>query len=56
LALNGRADTHQTCPVLKVDRPCPRVAVRSQFDPIRTFGWSREILDFQNQREPIWPG
>jgi hypothetical protein len=24
LALNGRADTHQICPVLKVDRPCHR--------------------------------
>jgi len=27
MALNGRADTHQTCPVLKVDRPCHRAAV-----------------------------
>jgi hypothetical protein len=22
--VNGRADTHQICPVLKVDRPCHR--------------------------------
>jgi len=29
--VNGRADTHQICPVLKVDRPCHRAAVTSQF-------------------------
>jgi hypothetical protein len=35
LALNGRAGTHQICPLLKVDRPCHRAAVTSQFDPNR---------------------
>jgi len=29
--VNGRADTHQICLVLKVDRPCHRAAVTSQF-------------------------
>ena len=38
MALNGRADTHQICPVLKVDRPRHRAAVTSQFDPNRTLG------------------
>jgi len=33
MALNGRADAHQICPVLRVDRPCRRAAVTSQFDP-----------------------
>jgi hypothetical protein len=32
LALNGRAGSHQICPLLKVDRPCRRAAVTSQFD------------------------
>jgi hypothetical protein len=41
LALNGRADTHQTCPVLKVDRPCHRAAVTSQFDPTPTSAGSK---------------
>ena len=31
LALNGRADTHQICPLLKVNRPCHIAAVTSQF-------------------------
>jgi hypothetical protein len=35
-ALNGPADTHQICPMLKVDRPCHRAAVTSQFDPKAT--------------------
>src|SRR5262249_32123948 len=33
LALNGRAGSHQICPLLKVDRPCRRAAVSSHFDP-----------------------
>jgi hypothetical protein len=33
LALNGRGDTHQICPLLKVNRPCHLAAVTSQFDP-----------------------
>jgi hypothetical protein len=32
---HGCADTHQICPVLKVDRPCHRAAVTSHFDPSR---------------------
>ena len=36
VALNGRADTHQICPVLKVYRPCHCAAVTSQFDPEQT--------------------
>ena len=36
VALNGRADTHQICPMLKVDRPRHRAAVTSQFDPEAT--------------------
>jgi len=27
LALNGRGDTHQICPLLKVNRPCHPAAV-----------------------------
>ena len=30
LALNGRGDTHQRCPLLKVNRPCHLAAVTSQ--------------------------
>jgi hypothetical protein len=37
LALNGRADTHQICPVLKVDRPCHRAAATSQFAQLTSF-------------------
>jgi hypothetical protein len=33
MALNGRGDTHQICPLLKVNRPCNLAAVTSQFDP-----------------------
>jgi hypothetical protein len=33
VALNGRGDTHQICPLLKVNRPCHLAAVTSQFDP-----------------------
>jgi len=36
LALNSRAGSHQICPLLKVDRPCRRAAVTSQFDPFPT--------------------
>ena len=36
MALSGRADTYQICPVLKVDRPRHRAAVTSRFDPDRT--------------------
>ena len=32
LALNGRDDTHQICPLLKVNRPCHHAAMTSQFD------------------------
>jgi P-type E1-E2 ATPase len=31
-ALNGRGNTHQICPLLKVNRPCHHAAVTSQFD------------------------
>src|SRR5262245_50060154 len=31
-------DTHQICPLLKVNRPCHLAAVTSQFDPIRKSG------------------
>jgi hypothetical protein len=30
---NGRCDTHQVCPLLKVNRPCHLAAVTSHFDP-----------------------
>jgi len=33
VALNGSAGSQQVCPLLKVDRPCHRAAVTSQFDP-----------------------
>jgi hypothetical protein len=36
LALNGRGDTHQICPLLKVNRPYHLAAVTSQFDPMLT--------------------
>jgi hypothetical protein len=35
MALNGRGDTDQICPLLKVNRPCHLAAVTSQFDPTR---------------------
>jgi hypothetical protein len=35
--LNGRGDTHQTCLLLKVNRPCYLAAVTSQFDPKRSY-------------------
>ena len=35
VALNRRGDTHQVCPLLKVNRPCHQAAVTSQFDPKR---------------------
>src|SRR5262249_60404037 len=34
----GRGDTHQACPLLKVNRPCHLAAVTSQFDPQPTWG------------------
>jgi hypothetical protein len=37
LALKGRGDTHQICPLLKVNRPCHPAARTSQFDPELTF-------------------
>ena len=44
MALNGGVDSHQICPLLKVNRPCHEAAVTSQFDTqfcvnIRNFGW-----------------
>jgi hypothetical protein len=50
VALNGRAGSDQICPLLKVDRPCYRAAMTSQFDPKPSFGsirWTYELaLDF----------
>jgi hypothetical protein len=37
MALNGRLDTHQICPLSKVNRSCHRAAAKSHVDPIRTF-------------------
>jgi hypothetical protein len=36
MALNGRPDSDQVCPFLKVDWLCHRAAVTSHFDPLRT--------------------
>src|SRR5215467_2178526 len=38
MARTGRGDTHQACPLLKVNRPCHLAAVTSQFDPQPTWG------------------
>ena len=41
LALNGRGDTHQICPLLKVDRTCHRATVTAHIDPacVKTLCW-----------------
>ncbi len=41
MALSGCPGSHQKCPLLKVNRPCHRAAVTSQFDPSATLveGW-----------------
>jgi hypothetical protein len=36
MALSGRGDTHQICPLLNVNRPCHLAAVTYQFDPLRS--------------------
>jgi hypothetical protein len=36
MALNGRGDTHQICPLLKVNRPCHLAAVTAHIDPKQT--------------------
>src|SRR5262245_66229267 len=38
MARTGRGDTHQACPLLKVNRPCHLAAVTSQIDPQPTWG------------------
>jgi hypothetical protein len=44
VALNGRADTHQICPVLKVDRPHHRAAVTSHFGPYPSSGVDSVVM------------
>jgi hypothetical protein len=46
LALNGRAGTHQICPLMKVNRPCHRAAVTSQFDPMRNSSQATKTARF----------
>jgi hypothetical protein len=50
LALNGRAGSHQICPLLKVDRPYHRAAVTSQFDSERTWATLKQAV---SEADPI---
>jgi hypothetical protein len=51
LALNGRGDTHQICPLLKVNRPCHLAAVTSQFDPEQTLTGA-DAINVERARRP----
>src|SRR5215468_9520584 len=44
MARTGRGDTHQACPLLKVNRPCHLAAVTSQFDPQPTWGKLKSLI------------